>query len=51
MSGVWPLASLSLFSTTLHMNLSGEFDAAFQVFLLSLLLSLTMENLEDLTRY
>ena len=39
------------FSTTLHMNLSGEFDAAFQVFLLSLLLSLTMENLEDLTRY
>jgi hypothetical protein len=40
-----------LFGTTLHMNLSGEFDAAFQVFLLSLLLSLTMENLEDLTRY
>ena len=39
------------FSRTLHMNLPAEFDAAFQVFLLTLLLSLTFENLESLTRY
>lgn len=37
------------FSTTLHMNLPAEFDAAFQVFLLALLLGLTMQNLESLT--
>jgi hypothetical protein len=39
------------FTRTLHMNLPAEFDAAFQVFLLTLLLSLTFENLESLTRY
>jgi hypothetical protein len=39
------------FSRTLHMDLPAEFDAAFQVFLLTLLLSLTFENLESLTRY
>ena len=33
------------------MNLPAEFDAAFQIFLLTLLLSLTFENLESLTRY
>ena len=37
------------FSTTLHMNLPAEFDAAFQVFLFALLLGLTMQNLEDMT--
>ena len=39
------------FTRTLHMNLPAEFDAAFQVFLLTLLLSLTFENLESLSRY
>jgi hypothetical protein len=34
------------FSRTLHMNLPPEFDPAFQVFLLALLLGLTMQNLE-----
>jgi len=35
------------FSRTLHMNLPKEFDPAFQVFLLILLLNLTMERLEN----
>lgn len=35
------------FTTKLHMDLPREFDAAFQVFLLVLLLNLTMENLES----
>jgi hypothetical protein len=35
------------FTTTLHMRLPPEFDAAFQVFLLSLVLSLTMIRLEN----
>jgi len=39
------------FTRTLHMNLPAEFDAAFQVFLLALLLSLTMENLERSNSY
>jgi hypothetical protein len=39
------------FSRTLHMNLPAEFDAAFQVFLLTLLLSLTMQNLESGSSY
>jgi len=39
------------FSRTLHMNLPADFEPAFQVFLLALLLALTMENLENLTRY
>ena len=39
------------FSRTLHMNLPAEFDAAFQVFLLTLLLSLTMQNLESTSSY
>lgn len=34
------------FTRTLHMNLPAEFDPAFQVFLLTLLLSLTMKQLE-----
>ena len=34
------------FTRTLHMNLPPEFDPAFQVFLLTLLLSLTMKQLE-----
>jgi hypothetical protein len=39
------------FTRTLHMNLPAEFDAAFQVFLLTLLLSLTMQNLENSSSY
>jgi hypothetical protein len=39
------------FSRTLHMNLPAEFDAAFQVFLLTLLLSLSMQNLENSSNY
>lgn len=37
------------FTTMLHMRLPAEFDAAFQVFLLTLLLSLTMIQLEKST--
>ncbi len=37
------------FTRTLHMNLPAEFDPAFQVFLLTLLLSLTMKQLENST--
>ena len=40
-----------LFTGTLHMNLPAEFDAAFQVFLLTLVLSLTMQNLERSSSY
>jgi hypothetical protein len=41
-----------LFTGTLHMNLPrAEFDVPFQVFLLALLLSLTMKNLENSTSY
>jgi hypothetical protein len=36
-----------LLSGTLHMNLPAEFEPAFQVFLLSLVLALTMQNLEN----
>jgi hypothetical protein len=39
------------FSRTLHMNLPAEFDPAFQVFLLALLLGLTMQNLENSSSY
>ena len=39
------------FSRTLHMNLPAEFDPAFQVFLLTLLLALTMQNLENSSSY
>jgi hypothetical protein len=40
------------FTRTLHMNLPAtEFDAAFQVFLLTLLLSLTMEQLDSGSSY
>jgi hypothetical protein len=37
------------FTRTLHMDLPAEFDPAFQVFLLTLLLSLTMKQLENST--
>ena len=40
-----------LLSGTLHMNLPGEFEPAFQVFLLSLVLALTMQNLEKSSSY
>ncbi len=36
-------------TTSLHMNLPDKFDAAFQVFLLVLLLNLTMQRLETLS--
>jgi hypothetical protein len=40
------------FTRTLHMNLpAAEFDAAFQVFLLTLLLSLTMQQLDSGSSY
>jgi len=39
------------FSRTMHMNLPPEFDPAFQVFLLSLLLALMMQNLENSSSY
>ena len=39
------------FTRILHMNLPAEFDPAFQVFLLTLLLSLTMKQLEDSSSY
>jgi hypothetical protein len=39
------------FSRTLHMNLPTEFDPAFQIFLLALLLALTMQNLENSSSY
>jgi hypothetical protein len=44
-----PLGSVGqekFFTTTLHMRLSADFDARFQIFLLTLMLSLTMQNLE-----
>lgn len=37
------------FSTTLYMELPPEFDPAFQVFLLALVLTVTMQQLESLT--
>ena len=40
-----------LLSGTLHMNLPAEFEPAFQVFLLSLVLALTMQNLENSSSY
>ena len=39
------------FTRTLHMNLPPEFEPAFQVFLLALLLALTMQNLEASSSY
>ena len=39
------------FSRTLHMNLPADFEPAFQVFLLALLLALTMQNLETSSSY
>jgi hypothetical protein len=44
------VAQEKFFTRTLTMTLPAEFDAPFQVFLLALLLSLTMENMERLTR-
>ena len=37
------------FTTTMSMNLPAEFEPEFQVFLLTLLLSLTMKNAESAT--
>ena len=44
------VGQLKFFTRLLHMDLPAEFDPPFQVFLLALLLGLTMQNLEGLTR-
>ncbi|MBS0519016.1 MAG: hypothetical protein JSR90_10005 [Proteobacteria bacterium] len=49
-----PLGSVgqaTFFTRTLHMDLPAEFDPAFQVFLLTLLLSLTMKQLDSSSSY